>query len=129
MMRPLNVLVCSGNKLTEQQMAKTLAGQGMQAQTSHQILDGLDTCRADWDLVIVDLNGINGFLCGILPLVRHKLPHMPAIGIRTQSAMDNETGLACGIELDAYLSEIPQPDELFIHFPQVISNRQAQLAI
>jgi hypothetical protein len=128
-MKTLYALVCSGNMLTEMEMAQDLTQQGVTAQTSHEILDGLYATPADWDFIFVDLNGLDKFVCSILPVVRRRMPHLPAIGIRTQSTFDDHASLACGIELDAYLSEIPQPEELIMNFPQVITRRKAELAL
>jgi len=118
-MQPLNILVCSSDLLTETAMAQDLTQQGIEAQTSHEILDGLYTKPANWDFIFVDLNGLDKFVCSILPLVRRRLPNLPAIGIRTKSSFDDHASLACGIELDAYLSEMPRPEELILSFPQV----------
>jgi hypothetical protein len=106
--------------LTEMEMAQDLSQQGVAAQTSHEILDGVYTNSANWDFIFVDLNGLDKFVCSILPLVRRRMPNLPAIGIRTQSSFDDHASLACGIELDAYLSEMPQPEELVMNFPQVV---------
>lgn len=118
-MRSLNILVCSSDLLTEMEMAQDLTQQGVEAQTSHDILDGVYTTPTHWDFVFVDLNGLDRFVCSILPLVRRRLPNLPAIGIRTKPSFDDHTSLACDIELDAYLSEMPRPEELMINFPQV----------
>jgi len=128
-MRSLNVLVCSSNMLTEIEMAQDLTQQGVEAQTSHEILDGVFTKPANWDFIFVDLNGLDKFVCSILPVVRRRMPNLPAIGIRTQSSFDTHSSLACGIELDAYLSEMPRPEELIMNFPQVMSNHKAELAL
>ena len=128
-MKSLNVLVCSSNMLTEMEMAQDLTKQGVEAQPSHDILDGLYTTPANWDFIFVDLNGLDKFVCSILPVVRRRMPNLPAIGIRTRSTFDDQASLACGIELDAYLSEIPQPEELIMNFPQVITNRKAELPL
>jgi hypothetical protein len=118
-MKPLNVLVCSSDMLTEMEMAQDLTQQGVETQTSHEILDGVFTKPADWDFIFIDLNGLDKFVCSILPVVRRRMPDLPAIGIRTQSSFDDHASLACGIELDAYLSEMPRPEELIMQFPQV----------
>jgi hypothetical protein len=128
-MKSLNALVCSSDLLTEMEMAQDLTKHGVEAQTSHEILDGVFTKPANWDFIFVDLNGLDKFVCSILPVVRRRMPNLPAIGIRTQSSPDNQTGLACSIELDAYLSEIPQPEELIMNFPQVMSNHKAELPL
>ena len=119
-MRALNILVCSSDMLTEMEMAQNLTQQGVEAQTSHEILDGVFTKPADWDFIFVDLNGLDKFVCSILPVVRRRMPNLPAIGIRTHSSLDDHPSLTCGIELDAYLSEMPQPEELIMNFPQVV---------
>jgi hypothetical protein len=128
-MRSLNILVCSSDMLTETAMAQDLTQQGVEAQTSHEILDGLYTKPADWDFIFVDLNGLDKFVCSILPVVRRRMPNLPAIGIRTRSSLDVQDGLACGIELDAYLSEMPRPEELIMNFPQVMTAHKAELDV
>jgi hypothetical protein len=128
-MRSLNILVCSSNMLTEMEMAQDLTQYGVETQTSHEILDGLYTEPANWDFILVDLNGIDKFVGSIVPLVQRRMPHLPAIGIRTQTTFNDGTNLGCNIEFDAYLSEIPRPEELMMTFPQAVSNPKASLPL
>lgn len=130
-MKPINIMVCSSNRSTEQEMAQTLNGAGAKAQTSRNLLDGLAYYPPAWDFLLVDLDGINDFLRDMLPIVRQRYPHLPAIGIRgknNRNISGLELGLGSGLELDAYLSEIPEPEELMIHFPQAAAHIQPEFS-
>ena len=139
-MYPLNVLICSSDTLVEQRMSRTFATGGVKVETSSHLVNGLYVTQQPWDFLFVDLDGLDDFLCRVLPAIRRKYPNLPLIGIRGKSARHNFSGLGLGyglrndeavpigLELDAYLSELPRPEELMINFPQVAARYQSTSA-
>lgn len=119
-MQPLNILVCSCDEPTEQKMVRVLEDEGVKTYTSQQLVNGLYASQQQWDFMLVDLNGLNSFLRSALPVIRRKFPVLPVIGIWTKSSTEiNGMGLDYGLVLDAYLSEIPHPEDLIVNFPHV----------
>ena len=119
-MRTLNILICSSDEKTEQQMARSFTDKGVKVETSNQLINALYSSKQLWDFMLIDLNGLDNFLCRLLPLVRHRYPNIPTIGIRGASENNvSGLGLGYGLDLDAYLSEIPGPEELIVNFPHV----------
>jgi hypothetical protein len=132
-MRPLSILICSSDAQAEQQMAKTLTEEGVNVQASNQLIGGLNGVQPDWDFILVDLDGLDTFLRSVLPVIRRRLPTLPAIGVWTKSANDvNRPIPGFSLELDAYLSEIPRPEDLIVSFPHVAAkyhNLQTECSI
>lgn len=118
--RILRILICSSNHDTMQQMAHMLDDEGVNVQTSNRPIDHLCFSQQKWDLLIIDLDGLNGFLRSLLPAVFRNFPNLPKIGVSIGSAIDdNAQARGYNLELDAYLSEMPQPEELIALIPQV----------
>lgn len=118
-MRILNILVVSSDELTLQQIARRLADEGVRVQTSHRLLDAIATGQ-EWDFLLVDLDGLNSFLRGLLPAVCGAFPNLPLIGISRSREID----VSClerdyGLSLDGYVFEVPRPEDLIVSFPQV----------
>ncbi|MBN1994458.1 MAG: hypothetical protein JW953_17300 [Anaerolineae bacterium] len=125
-METLNILICSSNERNEQQMARPLIEAGMQVETSDKLIHGLYSSQQLWDFLLIDLEGLDSYLRLILPAVRRKYPNLPVIGIRGKSVGQfSGLGLGYELELDAYLSDIPQPEELIINFPQAATKYQS----
>jgi DNA-binding response OmpR family regulator len=119
-MRTLNIMICSNDELTEQQMAQRLTDEGVKVQTSNYLISGLYAAQQEWDFLLIDLDGLNSFLRNVVPVVRRRYPHLPIVGIWTKSADKmNGRGSDYGLDLDAYLSEIPRPEDLIVNFPEV----------
>jgi DNA-binding NtrC family response regulator len=119
-MRTLNILVCSSDRSAEQRMARRLTGEGTKVQTSNQLMGSVYSSQHNWDFVLIDLDGLDSFLRTVLPIIHRRHPDLPLIGIWTKSSTGiNGLGLDYGLELDAYLSEIPRPEDLIVNFPQV----------
>ncbi|MBN1221194.1 MAG: hypothetical protein JXM69_19885 [Anaerolineae bacterium] len=112
-------------------MVQTLTDEGVTVQTSQQLLNGLYGSQLKWDFLLLDLNGLNSYLRSILPLIRRKYPVLPVIGIWTKSNLEtNRWGSDYGLALDAYLSEVPRPEDLIVNFPDVAArylNMEAEL--
>jgi DNA-binding NtrC family response regulator len=120
-MKTLNILVCSSNRSAEQTMARRLTEEGTKVQTSNQIMGSVYSSQHNWDFVLIDLDGLDSFLRTVLPIIHRRHPDLPLIGIWTNSSNGvNGLGMDYGLELDAYFSELPRPEDLIVNFPQVI---------
>ena len=132
-MRTLNILVCSSNRSAEQQMVRMLTEDGTKVQTSNQLMGSVYSSQHDWDFILIDLNGLDSFLRTVLPIIHRRHPDLPLIGISTKSSNGiNGLGMDYGLELDAYLSEMPRAEDLIVNFPQVANksrDTQAELSI
>ena len=118
--RTLSILICSGNQETMQQMARMLDDEGVNVQISNRPIDHLCFSQQKWDLLVIDLDGLNGFLRSLLPAVFRNFPNLPKVGISIGTAIeDNAQARGYSLELDAYLSKMPQPEELIALIPQV----------
>ena len=119
-MQPLNILVCSSDQPTEQKMIRELTDEGVKTCTSQQLVHGLYASKQQWDFLLIDLNGLNSFLRSALPIIRRKFPVLPVIGIWTKSSTEiNGMSVDYSLVLDAYLSEVPRPEDLIVNFPHV----------
>lgn len=116
----LSILICSSNDTTMRQMCRTLTGDGVQIQTSERLTDQHQISGQEWDYLLIDLDGLNNSLRGVLPAVCRKFPNLPKIGISTRFAPDIDIlNQGFALELDAYLTEIPYPEDLIVLFPRV----------
>jgi|GEM_PF-1244881 len=123
--RTLSILICSSNQETMQQMARMLDDEGVNVQTSNRPIDHLCFSQQKWDLLLVDLDGLNSFLRSLLPPIFRKFPNLPKIGISMGPTIeDNAQARGYNLELDAYLSEMPHPEELIALIPQVSEEYQ-----
>ena len=123
--RTLSILICGGNEATMQRMARTLNDEGVNVQTSNRPIDHLCFSRQKWDLLVIDLDGLNSFLRSLLPAVIRNFPNLPKIGISSNAATDNAAqARGYNLELDAYLSEMPQTEELIALIPEVAEEYQ-----
>ncbi len=119
--RPLSVLICGSNETALQQMACSLTDEGVKVQTSKHLIDYIYSFSQEWDFLLIDLDGLNDFLCSLLPAILNTFPHLPRIGISSNSVTNmNSKRWGYNFELDAYLSEVPRPEELLVLFPQVL---------
>lgn len=119
-MTPLRILICSGNEARIQYIANKLMDDGVQVQTISRLVDRLSFADHQWDFLLIDLDGLNSFLRSLLPAIFRKFPNLPRIGITTKPATDEDVlDRGYGLDLDAYLTEVPQPEDLIVSFPQV----------
>jgi hypothetical protein len=103
-----------------QRIASLLSEEGIKVQASNRLVDHLCFSRQEWDLMLIDLDGLNGFLRSLLPAFFRKFPKMPRIGISTESSRDKYIlGQSCGLELDAYYIDVPRPEALIVRFPDL----------
>jgi len=74
-------------------------------ETSVRIIDQL--CRPDleWDLLLVDLNG---------------LPNLSILGISDGAVSD--IGFLVDLELDGYMFTLPRPEDLIVRVPRLAAN-------
>ena len=118
--RTLKILICSSDEKSMQRMANLLFEEGIEVQPSNRLVDHLCFSRQEWDLMLIDLDGLNGFLRSLLPAFFRKFPKMPRIGISTESSRDKDImGQSYGLELDAYYIELPRPEALIVRFPDL----------
>jgi hypothetical protein len=89
-------------------------------ETSVRIIDQL--CRPDleWDLLLVDLNGLTSFLRGLLPAVRLQFPNLSILGISDGAVSD--IGFLVDLELDGYMFTLPKPEDLIVRVPRLAAN-------
>jgi len=117
---PLSILICSNNEATIHQMTRTLTGEGVHIQTSDGLIDYFRFSKHTWDYLLIDLDGLDSYLRNLLPHLFAKFPDLPRIGISTKSASNIKAlDPGFGLDLDAWLSEIPEPEDLIVLFPQV----------
>ncbi len=119
-MKPLRVLVCGGDNLALQKVAHTLSDEGVQVETSTRIIDELCRPNQEWDLLLVDLNGLTSFLRGLLPAIRLQFPNLSILGISYGSISD--VSFLADLELDGYVPAHPKPEDLIVRVPQLAAN-------
>ena len=120
-MKPLRVLICGGNHQPLQKVAKALSDEGMKVETSTRVIDCLCIPNQKWDFLLVDLDGLDSFLRGLLPAVRIKYPELHIVGISTRSTTDISF-LPSDLVLDGYFPSMPRPEDLIVGFPRVTAN-------
>lgn len=119
-MKPLSILICGGDDPALQRIAHMLTDEGVRVTTSTQVIDSLCFSRQEWDLLLIDLDGLSSFLRSLLPAVSRKFPNLPIVGLSTKPATDlREIGLGYGLALDDYLLDVPRPEDLIVRFPQL----------
>ena len=121
-MKPLSILLCGGDVPALQKKAKMLADEGVQVETSTQLIDNLCFSHHEWDFLLVDLDGLSSFLRSLLPAVSRNFPLLPMIGLSTKAAEEiSLMQFGYGLELDDYFFEALRPEDLIVRFPQVAS--------
>jgi hypothetical protein len=120
-MESLRVLVCGGNSQALQKVAQQLSDEGVKAETSTQITDHLCYPDQEWDLLLVDLDGMTSFLRGLLPAVRRKFPDISILGIVNGSPLDISY-FSYDLELDGYMFSPPRPEDLIVRLPHLAAN-------
>lgn len=118
-MRVLNILIIGSDQLALQQIAQAMTDEGVRVFTSNRLIDAL-SAEQEWDFLLVDLDGLNSFLRGVLPAVSGDFPNLPLVGISRRKKLDNRIFDAdFELPLDAYVLEAPRPEDLIVSFPQV----------
>ena len=115
-MRTLNVLICGGDEPAMQQIAASLAEDGVAVQISSHPIDALDSNAQMWDFLLIDLDGLNSFLRSLIPAICHKFPNLPVIGVSVRS--DN-ISLGNGLKLHAFLNKVPRAEDLIVSTPRI----------
>jgi len=120
-MEALRVLVCGGNSQALHKVARRLSDEGVRTEISTQITDHL--CRPDqeWDLLLVDLDGMTSYLRGLLPAIRRGFPDLSMLGILNGSPPDIGF-LSYDLELDGYVFSPPRPEDLIVRLPHLAAN-------
>ena len=75
-MKPLRVLVCGGDFRALQKVAHKLSDEGVKVETTTQLIDQLCRPNQEWDLLLVDVNGLTSVLRGLLPAIRLQFPNL-----------------------------------------------------
>jgi len=120
-MKSLRVLVCGGDGSTLREVAQRLSDEGVKVETSTRVIDLLCLPNKEWDLLLVDLDGLTSFLRGLLPAVRLQFPNLHMVGISTRSTSDVNF-LDYDLDLDGYLFTLPRPEDLIVRLPRVAAN-------
>lgn len=120
-MELLRVLVCGGDNLALQQVAHGLSDEGVKVETSTRIIDQLCRPNQEWDLLLVDLDGLTSFLRGLLPAIRMQFPQLSMLGVSKSSTPDIGF-LAYDLELDGYMLTLPKPEDLIVRLPRLAAN-------
>jgi len=117
-MRKLNVLICGADEPAMQQIASSLAEDGVAVKISNHPIDALDSNTQKWDFLIIDLDGLNSFLRSLIPAICHKFPDLPVIGVSIKSNTDG-IPLSNGVVFSAYLNRAPRAEDLIVAAPHV----------
>jgi DNA-binding response OmpR family regulator len=120
-MKPLRVLVCGGDSLTLQKLARKLSDEGVKVETSTRIIDRLCRPNQEWDLLLVDLMALTSYLRGLLPAIRLQFPNLNILGI-SDGTVPDISFLAYDLELDGYLLTLPKPEDLIVRIPGLAAN-------
>jgi len=114
-MKPLRVLVCGGDGSTLRRVARRLSDD-VNVETSTRIIDRLCLPNKEWDILLVDLDGLTSFLRGLLPAIRLQFPNLKMLGISTRSSTDISL-LEYDLDLDGYLFALPRTEDLIVRLP------------
>ncbi|RME75349.1 MAG: hypothetical protein D6784_08060 [Chloroflexi bacterium] len=101
--------------------AQVLADDGLAVDTTSLLTDKIDA--EPWDLIILDLDGLDSFLRGVLPLLEEIAgPKMVVVGMSRRSEADGKyMADLLGLKLDAVTVGVPRPEELIVRFPRLAS--------
>jgi hypothetical protein len=120
-MESLRVLVCGGNSQALHKLAQRLSDEGVTAEISTHITDHLCRPDQDWDLLLVDLDGMTSYLRGLLPAIRQEFPDLSILGIVNGSPPDIGY-LSYDFELDGYVFSPPRPEDIIVRLPHLAAN-------
>jgi hypothetical protein len=115
--KPLRVLVCGGDFRALEKVAQKLSDEGVKVETTTQIIDQLCRPNQDWDLLLVDVNGLTSILRGLLPAIRLQFPNLSVLGVSDGSVSD--FGYLSDLELDGYILALPKPEDLIVRVPRL----------
>jgi hypothetical protein len=118
--KPLRVLVCGGDFPALQKVAQKLSDEGVKVETTTQIIDQLCRPNQEWDLLLVDVNGLTSVLRGLLPAIRLQFPNLSVLGVSDGSVSD--LGYLSDLELDGYMLALPRPEDLIVRVPRLAAN-------
>lgn len=119
-MKPLRVLVCGGDFQSLEEMAQKLSDDGVKVETTTQLIDQLCRPNQEWDLLLVDINGLTSVLRGLLPAIRLQFPNLIVLGISDGSVSD--LGYLSDVELDGFVLALPKPEDLIVRVPRLAAN-------
>ena len=120
--QPLKVLVCGGDTHSLDRIARTLIEEGVMVKTTTRLIDSLCFSHQEWDVLLIDLDGLNSFLTSLLPVIRRRFARLYMVGISTQSAQDVSFLSYYGIKFDDYLFDLPHSEDLIIRLPQLAAS-------
>ncbi len=120
--QPLKVLVCGGDPHSLDRIAGALVEEGVMAKTTSRLIDSLCFSQQEWDILLIDLDGLNSFLTSLLPVIRRRFSRLYMVGISTQPAHDVSFLSYYGIKFDDYLFDLPHPEDLIVRLPQLAAS-------
>ena len=119
-MRALNILLCGGDHVALQKMARRFKADGVNVKIIDPVRDGLAFSEKFWDFLLIDLDGLNSFGRKLLPVIGVEFPNLPVIGISHRAEVSIEMLInEVGVELDGYVFDIPRPEDLIVSFPHI----------
>jgi hypothetical protein len=119
-MKALNILICGGDTFSLKRTAQILADDGVVVETSTGVITDLCFSGQEWDMLLIDLDGLTSFLRSLIPEICRRFPELPVVGISTKTtAGASATASGYGFDLDDYLFGIPHPEDLIVRFPRI----------
>jgi hypothetical protein len=119
--KPLSVLVCGGDIQRLRKIAQVLADEAVKVKISTRIIDYLCFSQQEWDILLIDLDGLNSFLSSLLPAIRRRFSKLYMVGITSKAAPDVELSYY-GLTLDDYVLNLPRAEDLIVRFPGVTAS-------
>ncbi len=119
--QPLKILVCGGDLLALQRIAQSLLADGVKVKTTTRVIDYLCFSQQEWDILLIDLDGMTSFLKSLLPAIRRRFTQLYMIGVSCRPFP--EVDLACyGLKLDDYLCSPLSPEDLIVRLPSLATS-------
>lgn len=114
-MEALSVLICGADEMAMQRIAQALSDDGVRVKAHHPV-DLLVSSPQSWDFLLIDLDGLTGFVSSLLPKVCRRFRNLPVIGISTKPGY---TPPGNGVKLDACFNKVPRLEDLITLTPQM----------
>ena len=112
----LNILVCGNDELAVRRITRSLRGAGITVLGTTNLIEDLCFSRRSWDILLIDLEGLNSYLRSMLPILCRD-PGLTVIGISAKTDSDltalGRLGRGYVLELDGCLSETPRPEDFW----------------
>lgn len=119
-MGTLNILLCGGDPLALQKIARQMKKEGFNVKIIDPLRDASALAERVWDFLLIDLDGLNSFMRSLLPAINEDFPKLPLIGISHRYGVTVEKLIAeMDFELDGYVFGLPHPEDLIVSFPHI----------